>query len=63
MGISGGLLADKLHGQTKVTDDAGVVVTDENILTLQVSVCDGRLLGDPINYPLIMEMSQSYGLR
>ena len=32
----------------------------ENILALEVSVCDGGFLGDSVNYPLVMEVSQTY---
>ena len=58
--VSAGFFADELHCQTEIADDAGKVVPNENILALEVSVCDGGFLGDTVDYPLVMEVSQTY---
>lgn len=52
------LFAQKLDGQAKVADDAGEVVPNEDVLALEVSVSDGRLLGDSVDYSLVVKVSQ-----
>ena len=59
MSIRAGLLVEKLDGQTEITDDTGVVVANEDVLALEVSVSDGRLLRDAVDDPLVVEVSQA----
>ena len=60
MSVSGALLVQKLDGQTEVADDTREVISHENVLALQVSVGNGRLLRESIDNSLIMEMSETY---
>ena len=60
MSICTCLLAEKLDGEAKVADDAGEVVPYENVFALEVSVSDGRFLGDSVYYSLVVEVSQTY---
>ena len=59
MSIGTGLFAEELYGETKVADDTGEIVSDENVFALEVSVCDGWFLGHPVDYSLVVEVSQS----
>ena len=59
MCIRAGLFILELDGETKITDDTGKVVADENVLALQVSVSYGRLLCDTFHDPLVVEMGQT----
>ena len=60
MSICTSLLAEELDGEAKVADDAGEVVPYENVFALEVSVSDGRFLGDSVHYSLVVEVSQTY---
>ena len=58
MSVRARLFAQKLDGQAKVADDAGEVVPNEDVLALEVSVSDGWLLGDSVDYSLVVKVGQ-----
>ena len=60
MSICTRLLGEEFDGKAKVADDAGEVVANEDVFALEVSVSDGRFLGDSVHYSLVVEVSQTY---
>ena len=50
---------EKFDGESEIADDASVVISDEDVFALEVSVGNGGLLCDSVNDPLVVKMGQA----